>query len=215
MAWRKRWRRGKGKPKGKGKKRVRQTFESVAKKSNYVTQVFQQTYNMTQATGTALYYDFAPSISNMNASDLTAYANLYDEYRIKKCRLRIRYNTNFANLSTLPSWQVYSVIDRNDETSLTSLDQALGYNNCVVKKTTDYWCVNRTFVPSVTVKLTDVNGNSYLQEQKPQWIQLANNFFNQVIAHLGCKVISEVQSSGMTVTAEIYTDIMVEFRNKV
>lgn len=176
---------------------------------------FSHNGTLTHAYNTTLAYDGEPSFGNLFSSDLAAYQTIYDMYRILKVRIRIRSPFTQATTGALTGsyWNVYSVIDKTDSNSLTSINQALAYTNCVIKKSTDSYCVDRTYVPGVTIVDTDTNGNSFHHFLSKPWIETAAVLNNKDVAQLGLKVFFDVNTD-VTLNYEVYIQMIIEFKNK-
>lgn len=191
------------------KKTVPKTVKAYKRAGNYVRQAFTVLDTaITAIPGAPFTYDYSPSLVNIQAAELAAYQELYDEYRIVKCILDIRPNTLIGD--TNDSMRVYSVIDKNDSGSLPNVGTALAYNNCQIRTSSSKHCVYRSFVPSLTIRIADVNGTSFFQEQTPKFI----NIQNTNVAHLGAKVISDNNPSQQNLVFNSYITLLVEFRTK-
>lgn len=191
--------------------------KSYRKKGNFVKQFFKQPirdgegndviFTVTGGAGIET-DDFTPSLENIANNDLTAYQSLYDEYRITRVGIMVKPRINQSDLS-FPSFNMYSVVDKNDTASLVSVSQALEYNSCV--QTSSRKGIYRTWVPSVTITNTDINGTTFKQEQKPQWISLQN----ANIAQPALKILTEGNVSSIDANFDLYVMIWAEFRTKL
>jgi len=179
--------------------------------------------------GSTLKYEFEPSLSDVVSNDLTAFENLYDEFRItgftwKLVPMGNVANTNFTsdvlgsavydNIGLL----YYSVLDHTDVVPLTSSDQALEYRNC---KTHRSWRTNKRYCPATVPRLTkDVNNNPLLVTQKPSWMQIKSQtiggttYDNKEVAHIGCKLYFEENLNATDLELNLFITLHCEFRNK-
>lgn len=199
----------------RGRKFVKKTFR---KAGNFVKQRFTTKQGtIIIPTTTSSFYDFQPSISNIIPAELAAYQELYDEYRIVGIKVSFVPQITSAQVDSfggnIPNH--YVVTDKNDANSLPTVAAALAYNNCQRKKMTQP--LSRYCRPSPTLLLEDTNGNKFVQEQPPKWIQLDNSIQpnNINVEHLGVKYITEINNSGETLNVDVFETLWVEFKTKL
>jgi hypothetical protein len=87
-----------------------------------------------------------------NLPNATAFENLFDQYRIDAIRMTIQPQENAIGLftnSTTSVTPLYSVIDYDNDSAITSSTLATSYQNCVILQPGK--SCERTFVPRVAV----------------------------------------------------------------
>lgn len=125
-------------------------------------------------------------LSLSNLPNVTDFTNLFDSYMIRKIKINFIPDLNMANAGTInPRINLYSVIDRNDASSLASVSEANEYSNC--KRTTSTTNHVRYFRPSLPITVTDIASNTFIEENRPRWISTANTLPTHGIV----KVISD------------------------
>lgn len=193
---------------------------SYKKKGNFVEQSFTVlSQQLTITNGDTINASYSPSLSNIESGDLTAYTSLYDEFRIKSITVDIQSLDTVNTDSTTFPFRIYSVIDKTDSNEIT-VAEAMQYNNVQKRRSTDKHPVYRTWVPSPSIVLQDVNGTHFIQQQRPQWMQLADQeVFSTAtsgitVAQLGLKVISEPNQGAEAQLFDVYITYRVQFKVK-
>jgi len=71
--------------------------------------------------------------------------------------------------------------------------------------------------PSLTTKLTDVNGNIFNVQGPPRWISMETTTLpnNDNIAHLGIKVVCDPNDGTTEPWFDVYETLLIEFRTKL
>lgn len=163
------------------------------------------------------------SISDIDFNELTAFQQLYDEYRIIYVQYKLEaYNHSYENANYSPTI-FYSVLDKTDVSLLGTVDQALDYTNCLthrVDKTKRYIFV-RGFKPYLP-QYVNTTSNVITKVSKPfPWLELSSNMaappvYNNLDAPaIGIKIISESIASGQPDQKFIVTyKFTVQFRNR-
>lgn len=183
------------------KRRKMRLSRPIRKNYGYVAvHNFRRTQYLNQAliipTGSG--YTFNSFAFNFNAMpDFTNFTSLYDMYKINKIRFTLIPRTTETTQAT-STWdnQVSSVIDYDDVTVPTTLDQLLQYPN--MKMTRGTKIHSRTWVPRIRM-LTDLSGAH--EVKRAGWLDAANTG----VPHYGIK-LAIAQSS----ISQIY-DIRVDF----
>lgn len=167
--------------------------------------------------------EFAISLDDLNVLELTAFTELYDEFKITgfKVQYRPRGNMNTA-AGPVQGFQFYSVLDGTDLVPLADSQAALQYTNC--KKHYSWKGMSRYVKCTVPVLTVDVNGNPMLKVEQPRWMQLLPQtiavggvptiYDNATVAHIGLKTIFENNTNTTAVTFDTYVTVYVQFRNK-
>lgn len=152
------------------------------------------------STGVPVGYAFEQKLSQLtNSSEFT---NLFDQYMIKKIVVKLIPKITQHNLATTTTGnsdlpQVHSVIDYDDATTPTSLNQLVEYQS--YKMTRGNQVHTRTFVPRVELSA----GGADSAPKPYQWIDCDSSSVN----HRGMKVwFNAPQSTGVSV----YYDMLVK-----
>lgn len=162
------------------------------------------------ASGSAMTYDFAPSLSDL--SNKAAFKDLFDQYRIVGLKLRfdpqVSQIVNTTNLSpVLPDLLMYSVLDFNDAATLSSTAKATEYQTCKITRFSKPHI--RYFKPCVVQNTTDSAANSYNKTYQSPWIATTND----LIAHLGVKVLTDPNSGSGTWRWSVSATYYIQFKN--
>lgn len=175
------------------------------------------------------YYPFVfeISLSDLVSNEITAFQNLYDEFKITGFTWTISPRGNIANSApadptttgTLQKgFHYYSVLDHTDVEDLATPDEALEFASC---KRHCSWRQASRYVPAYCPRLThDINNNPMLVVDKPRWLQIATqtiagtSYNQQNVNHIGCKIICETNFNNDEVVMDLYYKIHVMFRNK-
>jgi len=127
-------------------------------------------------------YNFAFS----DLDNATAFAGLFDQYRIDAVRLILRPTSNAIGLVTNSTTSVvplYLVIDYDNATALTSVVQARSYDNCMILGPGESCC--RTFRPHLALaSFTGAAFNGFANDE-PQWLDTVST----TIQHYGIKYV--------------------------
>lgn len=175
-------------------------------------------------------FNFNISLEDIAGNDLTAFINLYDEFRITGFTWTLKPRGNVANASFTSEaiglgeiydnigLQYYSVLDHTDVENLADADEALEYITC--RKHVS-WKTNSRYVPAYTPLLVkDVDNNPMLSVKRSSWLQLktqtiGGTVYNQVqTAHIGCKLFFEQNQNQTDMFLDLYIKAYVLFRNK-
>jgi len=180
--------------------------------------------------GTVKTFNFNISLEDIAGNDLTAFINLYDEFKITGFTWTLKPRGNVANANFTSEAiglgeiydnvgiQYYSVLDHTDVTNLLDADEALEYASC--RKHVSWKPASR-YVPAYCPVLTkDVDANNMLTVRRPPWLQLSTQtiggtVYNQVqVAHIGCKLFFEENPNQTSIFFDLYIKAYCMFRNK-
>lgn len=180
--------------------------------------------------GTVKTFNFNISLEDIAGNDLTAFINLYDEFKITGFKWTLKPRGNVANANFTSEAiglgeiydnigiQYYSVLDHTDVENLLDADEALEYASC--KKHVSWKPASR-YVPAYCPTLTkDVDANNMLTVRRPPWLQLKTQTilgtqYNQVqVAHIGCKLFFEENPNQTSIFFDLYIKAYCMFRNK-
>lgn len=173
----------------------------------------------THPTGIIDTIEYAPSLSNMANPELTAYMELYDEFKITgfTVELRPRQNTTSYTAGNIGN-TFYSVIDHTDVRPLASAAEALEYSNCRTHKS---WRTFKRYAPVKVPKLLlDIQNTPLLRVDPPTWMQTlpqliaGTNYDNTLVAHLGMKLFFEINNNAQSLVYDEILTLNVSFRNK-
>lgn len=123
-----------------------------------------------------------------DVSDTADFTDLFDQYRFRAVRMEFRPRFNYANpgdvtVNRLPRF--YSVIDYDDNTAPTLINQLREYQTC--KETRWDQDHVRMIAPRIAVGVLDNAAISSLKNTKADWIDLAYLTVN----HFGIKIAIE------------------------
>lgn len=158
------------------------------------------------SVGTGVAVSAVYSISLGNVPTSTDFTNLFDMYRIKALKVTITPNVSVNNAAANDRWNLFSVLDYNDLSTIT-VAQAEQYENC--KRTINTRTHVRFFKPKVAITEADVSGTSFIASYSPPWISCANTN----IAHGFMKVISDVNPNGAAATFRVDVVVYMQFKN--
>jgi len=161
------------------------------------------------------------SFGDIVPDDLDGFIKLYDEIKITGVKIQIipRGNVAQAGLTQDQGFIYYSVIDYSDDNTLSTVDEALQYASC--RKHFSWRPMARYFPVKCPVLLKDVNNTNMIQTQQPQWLQLlpqtivGTSYNNANVAHLGLKLISNINESDEDIIFDVYAHLYCQFRNKI
>lgn len=136
-----------------------------------------------------------------NASEFT---DLFDSYRINGVRVELKPRFNSVDVSNAGMAPIYTVIDRNDNAYLTSVDEALQYETCKVHKMTQN--IKRYFKPSILSTAYSLNSETTLGLQLwNRWISTSTIDGGDTIAYLGLKLFTPSNGLANTVVYDVIT----------
>jgi len=172
----------------------------------------------------SLQYECEPSLSDIQASELAAFTELYDEFKITGVTTEIMPRGNEATLvqsmagsnHTL-GFNYYSVLDNTDVNSIT-VPEAFEYASV---KNHVSWRKMKRYYKSYTPVLThDLNNNPLINVKPSGWLQLTPQtiggvtYDNTIIAHIGMKITGEPNLNSYTQKFDMIHTLHVQFRNK-
>lgn len=159
------------------------------------------------STGTPLGYAFQQKLDQLPG--YTDFTNLYDQYMIKKIVIKLIPKITQHNLATTTTGnsdlpQVHSVVDYDDATTPTSVNQLVEYQSH--KMTRGNQVHTRVIVPKV-----ELNADSAVSAPKAyQWLDCDSASIN----HRGIKVwFNAPQSAGVSVYYDMLVKVYFSCRN--
>lgn len=163
-------------------------FPLAGQFSNQVYNIVQSYELVTTATSTSTPTFSAYSFSISGLDDSTVLASVFDQYRIRMIEVTAYPGASASLVQTNNSSGVtHIVIDYDDTTALTTVAQALDYQNCMVVPTGNSW--KRTFVPHVAIAAYSGAFTSFANDVAP-WI----DFSSPNVQHYGLKIANTVSS---------------------
>jgi len=175
----------------------------------------------TVSSGTSNVEAFSWSFGEIVANDIDALMNLYDEIKITGVTVEIKPRGNVAQAGLVADggFQYYTVQDSTDDNTLASTSEALEYANV---RTHQSWRPMKRYVKVTVPKLLkDCNNNPLLTVEAPKWLQLRQQIIggvtynNAIVAHLGLKLITEVNEGDESHIFDVYQKYHCLFRNKI
>lgn len=169
-----------------------------------------KTYTICQSSTAAAYVTTSTSTPTFatalfvatNIDQWNTLASVWDQYRI----LELEYwlVPQVSDAVSAASGQLYTVIDLDDNTNLTSIGQAQDYSNCVFTecKTGHY----RHFIPHVADALYAGAFTSYGNVASP-WIDCASGG----VYHYGIKIA--VSNTSQSIIYDLFSRAKFQFRN--
>lgn len=174
---------------------------------------------ITMLSGATINAVWAPSFGLIPAAELAAYQALYDQVRF--CAMKVSYvprSNQAGTAASVNSFRMYSVIDRTDSNALTTIDEAMEYQNV---KSTLMTKPHTRYCKLTTISLDrDSNNNPKLTIHKPEWLQTTSQtiggtvYNNTIIAHLGLKFISDSNPISSSLELDVFTTYYLEFKNR-
>lgn len=146
------------------------------------------------------------SISLGNIPSPTDFTNLFDMYRLAGVKISIIPNVNMNNSVTNQRFNIFSVLDYNDLSTITVV-QAEQYQN--VKQTISTRTHSRYFKPKLAINQADVSATAFVASYKAPWISTSNTN----IAHGFMKVISDVNPNAGTAYFTVNVTLYMQFKN--
>jgi len=150
-----------------------------------------------------VYGAYSYTISTLD--QITAFQNLFDQYRIRMIEVEFLPGVNDNNTAASNMGLFATVIDYDDASVLTSFNQALDYTNCLVG--TGYESQRRVFKPHVAEALYSGTFTSYGNLESP-WVDMVSS----TVQHYGVKTVW----TPTTTNAQVITmlpKLWIEFRN--
>ena len=154
--------------------------------------------------GTAFSQIYSFSLGNVPSS--TDYTNLFDMYRITGVKLTITPNTDSNDLLSVGKFNMFSVIDYNDLSTITVV-QAEQYQNC--KRTISTRVHSRYIKPKIAIQQSDVSATAFTASYRAPWISTTN--IN--VAHGFIKMISDVNPNAVNVVFKVDCTMYMQFKN--
>lgn len=152
--------------------------------------------------------------SLQNLPSYTDFTTLFDQYRIDKIRVTFYPRQNVTNGTfpsptndTVQSCQVFSVVDYDDGTAPTALDQLLQYQN--LKTTRGLQVHSRTFKPGVEIAQTNNGTLAGSMVKKSPWLDATN----ALVWHNAIKVCLQNTGGFAPITYDMKVDMWISCKN--
>lgn len=161
---------------------------------------FKRTYVGSDISGGTTITSGALSFALNSLPGYTEFTNLFDCYRINKIVVKFVPAVTSAEVgatSTNPMTNFFTVLDFNDATALSTLNDAFEYGN--LKMTRGYKTHTRVFTPSTLLLGSDSSDRAAMPKYK-QWITTAE----ADILHYGCKYVAETQATAADIVWKTY-----------
>jgi hypothetical protein len=163
---------------------------------------FVQSYEISAlCTSSVTNSTFSANSFTVNSLDqVTSLAQVFDQYKIKHVQVTMVPRLEVMDAAAGNAGLLTSVIDYDDATVLTSVGQALDFQNALTCRGTDTQV--RCFIPHVATAAYSGTFTSFANEEAP-WI----DWNSPSVAHYGLKTAWTVTSSVFTVDAIVRVHI--------
>lgn len=141
--------------------------------------------------------------------DYTDFTALYDQYKITGIKVQWLPRGNSSDVLAQGNIsRFFSVIDRDDDATPTSIDQLTQYESC--KMTPSTRVHSRYFRPSIRTEIpTSIGGTGY-SVSGPKWIDVTNTN----IKHYGIKLAAQGSVAGTgSITYDAQVTMYLAFKN--
>jgi hypothetical protein len=142
-------------------------------------------------------------------ADITTISGVFDQYKINMIEIIFKPRANMAPVATANTGQgqLFTVLDYDDNTALTSVTAAENYSNCITSEY--YQQQRRCFRPRIAVAAYG-NGafSSYANVPAP-WIDMSS----LLVPHYGVKAIVDLGTTNYLQTYDITWRCNVSFRS--
>lgn len=145
-------------------------------------------------------YNFTLSV----LPNITDFTSLYDQYKINGVKFSLIPRHTEVGITAAVGSQVMSVLDFDDDSVPTSINDLLQYGN--MKQTRGNVNHSRYFKPSIRTSVDVIGGTGY-QISKPRWLDLAN----LTIKHYGLKYA--IEQAGVAISYDVKIDIYFQCKN--
>jgi hypothetical protein len=143
-----------------------------------------------------------------SVSDYANYAAVFDQYRIVAAEITLTPRITEANqVSPYPAGYLYTVLDYDDATALTSVQAAQNYSSCIVTPVTE--AVRRCVKPRIAMAAYSGAFTSFANVAD-QWIDAASTG----VVHYGVKCIMDVGTASALCTYDLEQTVVVQFRSQ-
>jgi hypothetical protein len=147
-------------------------------------------------------FTFANSVND------SSYAAVFDQYRIVAAEVIPTPRITEANqVSPYPAGYLYTVLDYDDATALTSPSAAQDYSSCIITPVTE--AVRRCVKPRIAMAAYSGAFTSFANVAD-QWIDAASTG----VIHYGIKCIMDVGTASALVTYDLEQVVVVQFRSQ-
>lgn len=177
---------------------VSNTYRSIH--TRVLTQFIAQSASVPQAN------TFQGVVQNL-VSDYTSWASVFDQYRIHGLEIYLEpWSNSQLSTATLASGKLYTCIDYDDTIPLSSVAEAVAYDNCIVSQ--NYDRQRRCFRPRIAVAAYGSGAfTSYANAEAP-WIDCSSGN----VEHYGLKTFTDVGTAGALTVWHLTCRADIEFR---
>jgi hypothetical protein len=179
-------------------------FTGVAAKDNAPYAIMQMVNFGTLSSSTGGIAAFAANFILSDVDQYTSLTAVFDQYRITEVEVWLIPRLAVTTSSSQNPGQIASVVDYDDDTTLSSLNQALDYQNCMIDTgTVGHY---RRFKPHAAVAAFSGSFTSYVNVVSP-WIDAAS----PSVRHYGVKYVTTATDA--VYVSDIFARLHFEFRN--
>jgi hypothetical protein len=138
--------------------------------------------NFGTVTQSAIAATFGSQVFTLQSlcSDYSSLQSVFDQYKILKIEVIFMANANAIAAATSMG-ELYTVLDYDDATALTSISAAQAYSNCIMSRPGQ--SNRRCFQPRVAVSAYAVSGFTQYKNEVAGWIDTASS----TLQHYGLK----------------------------
>lgn len=193
------------------RQRVRKVMRSGIGKAIQPVQYFKRTRyypaSLTIASGATSYQGVSFTLGDI--PDVTDFTALYDQYKILALKVQWLPRGNSSDVANQGSIsRMFSVIDRDDDATPSSIDQLCQYESLKVTPTTQVH--KRYFKPSIRREIATGLGTTGSEVANPQWIDVTNTN----VKHYGLKLaIQGPTPVGLSITYDAMVTFYMAFKN--
>jgi hypothetical protein len=171
---------------------------------------FTQTYQglAVVSSSNSVFANYAISFTAANLTQIASLAAIFDQYMINLVELWLIPRSPATPYSSSTNrGLMYTVIDYDDASTLTTASDYLSYTNCVVCPATDG--VYRSFAPHIATAAYSGSFTSYANS-KPIWIDAASTG----VQHFGFKAgFGQTAAAADNITYDIIIRLSTSWRN--
>jgi len=156
-----------------------------------------------------LFQSVAPVFTVANqCTDFTALAGVFDQYRFVsiECTAIPRINSATGGSTTAMAGQLYTVLDYDDNTVLSSVAAALAYDNCIASPA--YQLQRRCFAPRIALAAYGGVSFTAYANSAAQWIDCSSS----TVVHYGLKACCDAGIAAALQVWDLQIRAFIEFR---
>jgi len=162
---------------------------------------------LTQSSSVGAFLQINFTFANSD-QDSAAYASVFDQYRIVAAEVLLTPRITMATqVSPYPAGFLYTVLDYDDATALTSVQAAQNYASCIVTPVTE--AVRRCVKPRIAVAAYSGAFTSFAN-MSDQWIDAASTG----VIHYGIKCAMDVGTASALAVYDLEQTVVFQFRSQ-